>query len=205
MKKLYKVFKKNCLECINDNKQYLVVTQKKWNNILNCPSCCYPLRRRVCIPSSWKLLLEWRFDNPLFVCSYVATASFGWLYFNYLYQNFAIFEHGTIKTVFKRSLDHNFVANFDVVWLSVITAKCFAIQTSQFCAEEVFFEKARFSSIVLFMLSKYEGKSLLLSGAKIQQNTLLFAKSSAFFSFLFGYNRTSCARIMLDRRLRILL
>ena len=85
--------------------------------------------------------------------SYFAKTSICLRYLNNCLQNVATFEHGAITTVFKRSFTQAFAAKFRLVWFWVLTAICFATQTNHFRAAEFFFEDAKGSCIVLFMLS----------------------------------------------------
>ena len=61
-------------------------------------------------------------------------------YISNLLQNFAVFGYRAITTVFKRSFVPANLANFEFVWLLVITTICFATQINHFCATDFFFE-----------------------------------------------------------------
>ena len=126
----------------------------------------------MCIPSCWTFLLGikvWQSLLCLIICGnsklYCAKTSNCWHYIDNVFQNFAIFGHATITTVFKRSLIQAFDAKFEFVWLWVITVKCFATQTNHSCAPE-FFELPRFSSIVLLMLSAASTREICWVGWK---------------------------------------
>ena len=65
---------------------------------------------------------------------YCAKTCICWRYIIIFFHTFAIFELGTITTVFKHSFIQSFDANFQFVWLKVITTLSFATRTNQFCA-----------------------------------------------------------------------
>ena len=74
--------------------------------------------------------------NNLLFC---AKTSICWHYINNTFQYFAILEHRSMVTVFKRFSIQGFATNFEFVWLRVITAVNFALQANPFPAAKFFF------------------------------------------------------------------
>ena len=98
-----------------------------------------------------------------------------------LLQLFGILAHGTITRVYKSSFNQTVTVNSVFVCFRIITTKCFATETNNFYATELFFGNTKFSFIVFFCLVwLVRGTTLVVGLGKSHRYSIHFTMTLLF-------------------------